>query len=91
MIRRAAAGTVSHRTVPLTVRATIGLLWTIAMLLIAAMAIVCALSAYACLSSLVIGQWYAAGGLAGLSAVTAIAALLLCRYRGDLVGDTFRM
>ena len=66
-------------------------MWTIAMTLITATALGCALAAYGCLSSLIVGQWYTAGGLGGLSLAGAIAATLLCRYRGDLVGDLSRI
>ena len=61
------------------------------MLLIAATALACPICAYACLSALITSQWFAAGGLAGLSLLSAMAAFALCRYRGDLVGDLSRI
>ena len=68
-------------------RATIQIWWMVAMVLIGSAGIVAALTAYGFLAAMVSGEWAKAAGLLLASGGLIFATVMLCRYRGDLVGD----
>jgi hypothetical protein len=61
--------------------------WLLTLALVALTAIGCVLTAYCGLSDLFALHWSAAGTSTLASILLGSGAYLLCRYRGDLVGD----
>jgi hypothetical protein len=61
--------------------------WLLALAMVALTAIGCVLVAYAGLFDLIAAKWSAAGWCMLSSFLLGGASYLLCRYRGDLVGD----
>ena len=61
--------------------------WILTLTMVALTAIGCLLTAYRGLFDLIGAHWISAGWLALASFILGGGSYLLCRYRGDLVGD----
>ena len=71
----------------MTERIVIRTWWLLTLAMVGVTAIGCLLTAYHGLFDLVALQWSAAGISAAVSFGLGGGSYLLCRYRGDLVGD----
>jgi hypothetical protein len=61
--------------------------WLLTLAMVALTALGCLLIAYVGLFDLIAARWSSAGSCAMASMVLGGGSYLLCRYRGDLVGD----
>jgi len=61
--------------------------WLVTLAMVALTAIGCVLTAYCGLFDLIAAHWSGAGSCALASFILGCGSYLLCRYRGDLVGD----
>jgi hypothetical protein len=71
----------------MTDRIVIKTWWLLTLTLVGVTAIGCVLTAYRVLFEVVSAHWSTAGGCATASLVLGASSCLLCKYRGDLVGD----
>jgi hypothetical protein len=61
--------------------------WILTLAMVAVTAIGCMMTAYCGLFDLIAARWSGAGSLALASFVLGGGSYLLCKFRGDLVGD----
>jgi hypothetical protein len=71
----------------MTDRIVIKTWWLLTLAMVGGTAIGCVMTAYFGMFELVAARWIGAGSAALASFVLGAGSYLLCRYRGDLVGD----